>query len=98
MAYKLLNIERSEKSGKKWVAHFKDTDSGRTKSTHFGASGMDDFTISKDAEQAERYRTRHAKDLKTDDPTRAWFLSYYVLWSSPDFHKNIRDYKKRFNL
>jgi TPR repeat protein len=98
MKYKLLDIVRSERPGKKWTAHFKNTDTGRMKSTHFGASGMDDFTISKDEEQAKRYRTRHAKDLDTNDPTRAGFLSYYILWASPDLRKNIRDYKKRFDL
>jgi hypothetical protein len=76
-----------------------ETDTGRTKTTHFGASGMDDYTISKDKEQRERYRTRHKKDLESGDPTRAGYLSYYILWGdSTSRQANIASYKKRFNL
>ena len=74
-------------------------DSGREKTTHFGAAGMDDYTLSKDKEQRARYRKRHAKDLKTNDPTRPGYLSYFLLWGdSTSLRKNITDYKKRFNL
>jgi hypothetical protein len=60
---------------------------------------MDDYTISKDKEQRERYRTRHKKDLETGDPTKAGFLSYYVLWGdSTSRATNIANYKKRFGL
>ena len=72
---------------------------GRKKTVHFGAKGMDDYTITKDKEQRERYRTRHAKDLTTHDPTRAGFLSYYILWGdSTSRATNISSYKRRFNL
>ena len=76
-----------------------ETDTGRTRSTHFGAKGMDDYTITHDKEQRERYRTRHKKDLETNDPTKAGFLSYYILWGdSTSRQTNISSYKKRFNL
>ena len=94
---KLLSIVRSPNPAKKWRATFQ-KDDGRTKSTDFGSAGMDDYTISKDAAQAERYRTRHAKDLATKDPTRAGFLSYYILWASPNFRANIAAYKNKFQL
>jgi hypothetical protein len=82
----------------KYVATF-ETDSGRTKSTKFGAAGMDDYTITHDKEQRERYRTRHRKDLETGDPTRAGFLSYYILWGdSTSIRANVSAYRKRFNL
>jgi hypothetical protein len=95
---KLLKVVKSTKAGKKWMAVFK-MDSGREKTTHFGAAGMDDYTLSKDKEQRARYRKRHAKDLKTNDPTRPGYLSYFLLWGdSTSLRKNIADYKKRFNL
>ena len=76
-----------------------ETDSGRTRVTHFGASGMDDYTKSHDKEQRERYRTRHKKDLETGDPTRAGFLSYYLLWgTSTSLSENIASFKRRFHL
>ena len=39
------------------------------------------------------------KDLTTKDPTRAGFLSYYVLWGdSTSIRQNITDFKNRFSL
>ncbi len=46
-------------------------DDGKTKTTHFGAAGMDDYTLTKDKEQRKRYRERHKKDLSTKDPTES---------------------------
>ena len=102
---KLINVKPSTKSDKKFVATFcmcngesKCCDKERKK-THFGAKGMDDYTITKDKKQREAYRTRHKKDLDTKDPTRAGYLSYYLLWGeSTSLQENIKDYKKRFNL
>ena len=72
---------------------------GRKNTTYFGAAGMDDYTKTKDKEQRDRYRERHRKDLITNDPTRAGFLSYYVLWGeSTSFKRNLSAFKKRFNL
>ena len=72
---------------------------GKTKTTHFGSAGMDDYTITKNKEQRKRYRSRHRKDLKTNDPTRAGYLAWHLLWgSSTSLRDNIRSYKKRFNF
>lgn len=93
-----VKISKSNKQGKKLMAVFT-MDSGRTKTTHFGAAGMDDYTKTKDKEQRTRYRQRHKKDLQTKDPTRAGYLSYYILWGeSTSLRDNISSYKKRFNL
>ena len=93
-----MTIKKSTKSGKKLMATFT-YDEGRSKTTHFGASGMDDYTITKDKEQRTRYRQRHKKDLQTKDPTKAGYLSYYILWGdSTSRRDNISAYKKRFNL
>ena len=106
---KLISVKPSTKSDKKFVATFcmcngesKCCDKERKK-THFGAKingkPMDDYTITKDKKQREAYRTRHKKDLDTKDPTRAGYLSYYLLWGeSTSLQENIKDYKKRFNL
>jgi len=99
---KLLSVVPSTKSGKKLMATF-ETDAGRTRTVHFGAKQngkpMDDYTITHDKEQRERYRTRHAKDLQTEDPSRAGFLSYYILWGdSTSRATNIASFKRKFNL
>ena len=93
-----MTIKPSTKPGKKLMAVFT-KDNGRTKTTHFGAKGMDDYTITKDKERRRLYRERHKKDLATKDPTRAGFLSYYILWGdSTSRATNISNYKKRLNL
>lgn len=94
---KLLRVEKLSGDAKKYRAVF-DND-GRTRSTKFGAAGMDDYTLTHDKEQRERYRARHAKDLQTGDATRAGHLSYWLLWGdSTSLQTNIASYKRRFNL
>jgi len=91
-------VKRSTKPDKKYMAIFTQ-DNGRTKTTHFGQRGATDYLLSKDKERRSRYRQRHKKDLKTKDPTRAGFLSYYLLWGdSTSLRSNIQSYKRRFNL
>ena len=91
-------IKKSDRPGKKLMAIFT-KDTGRTKTTYFGKAGMDDYTLTKDKEQRTRYRQRHKKDLNTNDPTRAGYLSYHILWGDTTSRKeNIKSYKKRFNL
>jgi len=95
---KLISITKSDRAGKKMKAVF-ESDSGRQKTTHFGAAGMDDYTKTHDKDQRARYRTRHAKDLTTGDPSRAGFLSYYILWGeSTSIPANISKFKHKFNL
>lgn len=93
---KLISITKSSKSDKKLDATFENN--GRTKTTSFGAKGMDDFTKTHDTEQRERYRTRHAKDLTTRDPTKAGYLAWYILWNKPTIKASVADYKRKFNL
>ncbi len=91
-------VKKSDKPNKKLMAIFT-KDNGRTKTTHFGAAGMDDYTITKDKEQRKRYRDRHKKDLQTKDPMKAGYLSYYILWGdSTSRAENIKAYKRRFNF
>ena len=95
---KLLKIVKSPKSEKKWRATFQ-SDTGREKNVDFGAAGMEDYTQHHDKERRERYRTRHKKDLDTGDPTRAGFLSYYILWGdSTSFDQNLAAYRRRFGV
>jgi hypothetical protein len=91
-------IKKSNKPGKDYMATFT-RDNGRTKTTHFGDANLDHYTSGATMEQRTRYRKRHKKDLTTNDPTRAGYLSYYILWGeSRSIRKNIKSYKNRFNL
>lgn len=90
----LVKVIKSPKPGKKYRAIF---DDGKT--VDFGASGMEDYTMHKDTERRERYLSRHRHDLETNDPRRAGYLSYYILWGpSTNMDINIALYKKRFGL
>jgi hypothetical protein len=91
---KLLYIERLRNDKKKYVAVF-----SNGKRVKFGAAGYDDYTTHHDKERRNNYLRRHAKDLSTEDPMRAGFLAYYLLWGpSTSLEANIRNYKKMFGL
>jgi hypothetical protein len=94
---KLISVLESERKGKKWVATFLD-DNGKYKHTHFGSAGMDDYTLTGDVTARHRYWLRHHKDLRTNNPTRAGYLSFYLLWNKPTLKESIKFYKKKFNL
>ena len=98
MPWKLKHIEASPRAGKKFRALFFDPDTGKTKHTDFGASGYDDYTRTGDKEAREKYRTRHLKDLGTQDPTRAGYLSWYILWNKATLSASVRDYRSRFDM
>lgn len=94
---KLVSISDSTNPKKKLMAVFKQ-DSGRNKTIHFGASGYDDYTLTGDKEQRERYRNRHDKEDWTN-PMTAGALSRFILWGeSKSRATNISSFKKRFNL
>ena len=91
---KLERVVYAKNPAKKWRAEFSDGSH-----TEFGSANMDDYTLTKDKEQRDRYRKRHLKDLDTEDPTRAGFLSYWILWgNSTNMGRNIATYKRKFNL
>ena len=92
---KLVKIIRSPRSDKKYRAVFLKGD--KEKVTDFGAKGMSDYTKHKDKERRNRYIDRHMKDLKTNDPTRAGYLSMFILWNKPSFDGSLRDYKSRLS-
>jgi hypothetical protein len=89
-----MHLEKATDDKYKWVAIFKNG-----KRTSFGAKGMDDYTLTHDKEQRARYRKRHEKDLDTNDPYRAGYLSYYLLWGeSTSLATNVRSYNQRFRI
>lgn len=94
---KLISITTSSHPDKKLQATF-ETDAGRTKTTHFGAAGMSDYTKNKDPARKENYLKRHAATENWSDPTSAGALSRWVLWNKPTLEASKADYKRRFGL
>ena len=94
---KLESVKPANDGIHKYEATF--VNDGRKKTTKFGAKGMDDYTKTHDKEQRSRYIQRHQKDLSTNDPTRAGYLSRHLLWGeSTSLLQNLRAYRARFNL
>lgn len=94
---KLEFLGKSTNPDKKMMAVFVN-ENGRTKTTHFGAAGMSDFTIHKDEERKKRYILRHKANENFNDPTSAGALSRWILWNLPSLRASIADYKRRFRL
>ena len=98
---KLISIKPLKTGNKKYEAKFEITNKNgkiTKRSTKFGAKGMSDFTKHKDIDRRDRYISRHKKDLRTKDPTRAGFLSMYILWNKKTFKASLADYKRRLNI
>jgi hypothetical protein len=98
MSYNLVKISKSSRSGKKMMAIFKDTFTGRTKTTHFGAEGYEDYTTHHDPARKQRYLDRHRKNENWNDPTSAGSLSKNILWNKTSLRASIADYKKIFGF
>jgi len=93
-----VEIKKSNNPKKKMMAIFYDKNKKKIKTTHFGAAGYDDYTITNDVKQKDLYRKRHKKDLKTNDYMRAGYLAYFVLWNKKSLQASINDYIKMFKL
>jgi len=91
-----VKIIRSSKADKKYMAMF--NINGKKKTIHFGQSGADDYTITKDKQQKKRYLDRHRANENWNDPLTAGALSRWILWNKPTITDSIADYKKRFNF
>tara|TARA_R110002153_G_scaffold73462_3_gene191709 strand:- start:1626 stop:1913 length:288 start_codon:yes stop_codon:yes gene_type:complete len=94
---KLLKVTASENKNKRYSAHFK-KDDGKIKVVSFGSPDHDNFIIHKNEKRKKAYLARHKNDLRTNDPTRAGYLSYYLLWNKKSLKESIKDYKQKFNL
>jgi hypothetical protein len=99
-----VNITQSDSKDKKLMAVFT-FDDGKTKTTHFGASGYMDYILynKRDGrvlanDKKRNYLARHKVNEDWDDYTSAGSLSRWILWNKPTLKASINDYKKRFNL
>ncbi len=92
-----VKISKSTKPEKKLMAVFQ-LDNGRSRTTHFGSAGMDDYTKTKNKEQRERYLNRHRKRENWNAPMSAGALSRWILWNKETRGASITAYKKRFKL
>ncbi len=92
-----VKISKSTKPEKKLMAVFQ-LDNGRSRTTHFGAAGMADYTKTKNKEQRKRYLDRHRKRENWDAPMTAGALSRWILWNKESRGASIAAYKRRYKL
>ncbi len=92
-----VKISKSTKPEKKLMAVFQ-LDNGRSRTTHFGARGMDDYTKTKNKEQRKRYLDRHRRRENWASPMTAGALSRWILWNKESRGASISAYKRRFKL
>ena len=91
-----VDIKKSNRSDKKLMAVFTD-DNNKKKTIHFGAKGMDDYTLTGNKDARSRYRARTKKVYDKAEPMSASRLSFEILWGdSTSIKKNIADYKKKY--
>lgn len=90
-------IKKSTAPKKKLMAVFT-LDDGGSRTIHFGAEGMSDFTKNKNPEAKQNYLKRHRARENWNDPLTAGALSRWILWNLPTRKASIADFKKRFNL
>ena len=90
-------IKKSTNKDKKYMAIFTDKD-GSKKTTHFGASGMSDYTKHNDDARKKRYLDRHRANENWNDYTSAGSLSRWILWNKKTYNASVADYKRRFKL
>jgi hypothetical protein len=89
-----MKLIRANDGKHKYIAEFKDG-----KRTAFGSAGMDDYTITHDAEQRKRYLNRHRAHENWNDPKSAGALSRWILWGdSTSVIANKKAYEIRFNV
>ena len=69
------------------------------KTVHFGATGYEDFTTSKDEKRKASYLARHktSEDYTLAGVDTAGFWARWLLWNKPSITASIRDINQRFS-
>jgi hypothetical protein len=95
---KLRNIERTPNNKKAFVATFIKPN-GKEKIQRFGTTSNYVLNPSKTEQDKKAYIARHKMRENFNDPMSAGSLSKHILWGdSRVISKNIKDFKKKFNV
>jgi len=90
----MIKLIRSDRKGKKYMVRI------GNKTTHFGSTGYDDYTIHKDAKRKSNYISRHKanENWNKSGINTAGFWSRWLLWNLPSIGSSIRNIESRFNV
>lgn len=94
---KKVVFKKSTNTKKKYMAVFYEG-SKKVKTTHFGASGMSDYTKHRDEARKQRYIKRHRTNENWSNYMSAGALSRWILWNQKTLKASKADYKRRFKL
>ena len=93
-----VNIKPSTSAGKKMMAIFYDEAKKKVRTTHFGASGYEDYTTHQDLQRKMNYLERHEKRENWNDYMSSGSLSRWILWGKPSLSASIEEYMRKFKL
>ncbi len=93
-----VQLDKSDREGKKYKAVFYTDQRKKIITTHFGAVGYQDYTQHQDDERKHLYLERHEKNENWNDPFSPGSLAYHLLWTEKSMAKAYNKYIKKFNL
>lgn len=93
---KLINIVKSWKPDKKFVALF-EVD-GYSRNVHFGSATSQTYVEGANDLKKANYLKRHSVREDWNNPLTPGSLSRWILWSEPDINDAIKAYKEKFNI
>jgi hypothetical protein len=95
-----VDITKSNRADKRFVAVFRSDDGTKIKTTHFGLKNAKNGTFidHQNNKLKENYLKRHKKNENWNDPMSAGALSRWVLWNKSSLNSSIQDYKSKFKL
>ena len=93
-----VSIGKSTRANKKMMAVFYDEAKKKIKTTHFGASGYEDYTTHGEIQRKMNYIARHKNREDWNDYMSSGSLSRWILWNKPTLSESINDYMSRFRL
>jgi hypothetical protein len=90
----------SDKPIKKYMVKYVNPTTGNINTIHFGSAGMDDYTITKNLNQKNRYIKRHIKreDWSINGIYNPGFWSRYLLWNLPSLEDSIENTEDKFGI
>lgn len=91
-------LEKSNRKDKKYMVHYINKDTGNINTIHFGAKGMNDYTITGDDEAKKRYILRHKKNEDWANIRKSGTWSRFLLWNLKSINASIKDMEKKFDI
>ena len=91
-------LEKSNRKDKKYMVSYLNPETGRVGTIHFGAKGMNDFTIHKNEEKKRLYLIRHQKNEDWTDLTKAGTWARFLLWGEKTLEASVKEMEKKFNI